>query len=81
MEREQRDRTNPDNMLVRFMLICSKGHYNPDQPRPKILAISNDSDNYYKDALDWQDLRRLYAIHVDRNSSCMTFKQRICLEF
>ena len=72
---EERERHSPNNMLIRLVLYCAQGFYK-EESRPRIV-----SDQGPAQAPDWHDIRRLYALVVDRSTTVYTLRRRLLNEF
>ena len=73
---EERERHNPNNMLIRIVLICAFGFYK-EESRPRLATQSKSASL----APDWQDLRRLYVLILDRGATVYLFRKRLESEF
>jgi len=81
IKQEDKDRRNPANILIRVLIICLNGFF--DSVRPKIIPVTTDErpDAGYREAEDWHDRKRMFALCIDKKTTALKLKERIYQEF
>ena len=75
LDLEEKDRLNPNNMLIRLLVQTLVPFY-----RPGVLEIA--SEHYSRaEVEEWTDKNRFYALFVAKTSSVFDLKTRLDEEF
>ena len=63
--------------MIRLLIVCLNGYF--DSVRPMIVPVATDDrpEGGYREAEDWHDKRRMFALCVDRKTTALKLKERI----